>query len=704
MRYLKSGLLPVIWMLLCSMEYPPTARNPVIDVYHGVKLVDPYRWFETPDDQVSSWLEAQDSLTVSILDQLPQRQYLTERFNALWRYDDATTPQNVVEGDRLFWYTKAATDEKWIYRTKLTAASESEILLNPNYWGEDSALSYVLPSRDGSYIAYGRTQGDEDTVSYVMEVATKKILPDTLRGSRQQIICWMPENKGFYYWAHPKKGELPEGEEFYWHATYYHELGTPSAQDRKVMAHDTIKEYYHSVYLSEDARYRFYYRFHQGKTEVSIQAVASNEPPIPIAEGFTAAYSTTVLNDRLFILTNENAPKYKVFVTSVLKPQREHWQEFLPESNDKLAFFEGVADRIYTIYEHNAYSQVKIYSLEGKLLRELKLPEIGTTRVSGYWSRPEVWVHFSSFTRPDEDYLYDFESNQLNLYRKSPIAVDTSSMTTEQVWYPSKDETSISMFILHRTDLPRTADQPMLLTGYGGFNYRMIPNFSSLYYVWLEVGGSVAIPNLRGGGEYGEEWYNAGKLDKKQNVFDDFIAAAEWLISQGYTKPEKLAISGSSNGGLLMGAVAMQRPDLFKAVLCINPLLDMIRYHLFTYANIWAGEYGTADDPKQFQYLLDYSPYHNIKYGRVYPAMLLKASEQDIRTPVFHAAKMAARLQEANAGGPPILFLLERASGHTGSSTTSAAIDLNARLWAFLMDQIGLPGPSSTTQNVSLEE
>jgi prolyl oligopeptidase len=401
-----------------------------------------------------------------------------------------------------------------------------------------------------------------------------------------------------------------------------------------------------------------------------------------------------IIEGKMFITTDEDAPRKMVYWTTVDKPEREHWQVFLPEhEKDKLLYLAPIAGHLYVTYSHNAYTIVKIYDLEGNFLRDLPFPTIGSGSAGGRWSQPEVWVNFSSFSHPSTTYKYHFDKNELEVYHEFPVEVDTEGVVATQVWYPSKDGTEVSMFVVHKEGIELDGNNPTLLYGYGGFDVSMRPRFSTGALTWLEAGGVYAVANLRGGGEYGREWHEAGMLGNKQNVFDDFIAAAEWLIAEGFTSPERLAIQGGSNGGLLVGAVTVQRPELFAAVDCGVPLLDMVTYHRHGLANIWAEEYGSSDDPDQFEYLYAYSPYQNIKDGVKYPAFLVTGSENDARVDPLHARKMAARLQAANEGGGPIFCLIRDASGHGGGTTITTQIDQYAGERAFLMHYLGMEAP-----------
>ena len=691
--------VPMVMLLVVlahgTPRHPDTRQVSAADTLHGEVVLDPYRWLENGGaPEVVQWTDAQERFARGLLDTLPQREWLIRRLNEVWRYDDRSTPKEVLDGSRIFFWAKRKDEDRWRYVTQADERADTVEILNPNLWPLQETLDLATPSRDGSLLAFGKAHGgDEDPVVQIMEAATKRVLPDSLRGWRRGGVSWVPDNSGFFYSANPLKGEVPDGEEFYWHATYFHRIGTPASADRKVFWHDTVKEYFHGAGVTEDGQYVLYYRSQFDKNEVYIARVGDEGPPRPIVTGFDAQYGIDVIEGRLFIVTDLDAPRKRVFTAPVEAPERENWKEFIPESSDNLLSLSGIAGKIYVEYSHNATTRIAVHDIDGTYLRDLPLPGLGSASVSGYWSKATVWVSFSSFTYPKAIFTYDLPADELRLFHRSPVPVDVDHFTTEQVWYESKDGTPVSMFLIHGKDLALNGDNPVLLTGYGGFNIPQTPEFSGGYVAWIEAGGMVAIPNLRGGGEYGREWHEAGMRERKQNVFDDFHAAAEWLIREAYTAPARLAIQGGSNGGLLVGAAAVQRPDLYRAVLCEMPLLDMLRYHRFGLANIWAEEYGSADNPEQFRYLKAYSPYHNVVDGTRYPAMLLVAGENDARVNPVHARKMAARLQAADPDGHPILLIVHRETGHGRGTTLSRTIQQFADEWGFLMNQIGMkPG------------
>ena len=706
---MRRGILLLAALVLLALpawaiDYPETPKRPQTDTYHGVDIVDDYRWLEDADDpDVVTWTEAQETLTHSLIDHLPQKEWLVERFNKLWRYDDEGVPRRVLDGERIFYWTKKKDDEKWVYNTKANQDAETVVLIDPNQWDETEQLSGVSPSRDGKYLAFGKAEGgDENPVVKVMVVETGEILSDELQGWKQSVSSWLPDNSGFYYSCKPIEGEVPEGEHEYWHAAWLHKLGTPASEDVKVFWHDETKEYWHNTWVTEDGKYTVFQRSLFNTNEVFYRETDSDDELIPLATGFDAEYGVDFIGDKILIRTDKDAPLYKVFATTADKPEREHWREFIPEhEKDKLDYIAPIAGHLYTSYSHNAYTLVKIHDLEGEFIRELPFPTIGVGGVSGHWSQPEVWVYFSSFTYPSTTFKYHYAENDLEVYHEFPVEIDVDDVVAEQVWYESKDGTPVSMFIVHRKDIAQDGSNPTVLYGYGGFDISMRPRFSTSVVVWLEAGGIYAVANLRGGGEYGREWHEAGMKEKKQNVFDDFIAAAEWLIDNKYTSAERLGIRGGSNGGLLVGAATVQRPDLFKMVYCGVPLLDMVNYHEFGLANIWAEEYGSSDDPDQFKYLYEYSPYHNVKDSVRYPAFIVTGSENDARVDPLHARKMAARLQDADSGGGPIVLLIRRASGHGGGTTLTTLIDQHAEIWAFAMDQLGMQAPVLQTEGAT---
>ncbi|MFH2054834.1 MAG: prolyl oligopeptidase family serine peptidase, partial [bacterium] len=465
------------------------------------------------------------------------------------------------------------------------------------------------------------------------------------------------------------------------------------AADPLIWRDDQNKEYSPGLSRSEDFNYLFMMVWYSTNEENSLYYMDLNQRDgfHPMVDNFESTNYPAMIDTIAYIMTTDGAPNRKIMFTNIKTPEQENWSELIPESEDLLESFAIINRHLVLQYLHNAYHEIKIYTLGGRYLKTVELPTLGTvSEMQGTWDKPELFFKFQSFNYPRTNFRYDFDSGELAVIEKIEIDVNPDDYESSQVWYASKDGTQIPMFVVHKKGLSLDGNNPTLLYGYGGFFASQTPWFSGTYSYLLEKGIVLAVPNLRGGGEFGEEWHRGGMLEKKQNVFDDFIAAAEWLIDNKYTNPEKLAIRGGSNGGLLVGAVMVQRPDLFKVVMCGVPLLDMIRYHQFLIARFWIPEYGSSEDPEQFKYIYKYSPYHNIKQGVSYPATLLTAGESDGRVHPLHARKMAAALQAANSGDNPILILVERRAGHGQGKPTSMALEESADEWTFLFWQLGM--------------
>jgi len=678
------------------MPYPVTEKLRVDETLYGTTLSDHFRWLEEPSEKTTEWLSQQQQFTLQEIEAMPHVKWLTERWDTLSRYNDSTPPMPCKEGTRHFFRCKTKEQDRWVYYTQKTKEAKPEICVDPNGWPKEHFLDLISASHDGRYVAYGVSEGgNENPVIRILDLETGNHLPDTLDGWKIRSISWCPENAGFFYSAHPLKGTVPEGEEHYWNSAYYHKLGTLRCDDKKVFGSNTDKACYHTAYVTEDTLHEVFSCSKHRKNEVYFRRNNTDEPLTPLVKGFLGSYSVEFYKDQIYILTDEQADMQQIFVASLETPEREKWTLLVPEKEkSKITQCKIIDGRLFVNRLENAYTRIEIYDLKGNFLREVSLPGIGSASFSGYQeARPEVRISYSSFFHPTETFEYDFANDTLTSIHRTPIEVDTSRFETQQVRVTSKDGTAVTMFLLAKKNLVLDGSNPTYLTGYGGFQHSETPGFSSTYLLWLEAGGVVAIPNLRGGGEYGRGWHEAGIKEKKQNVFDDFIASAEYLIAEKYTSPNKLAIQGGSNGGLLVGAVMTQRPDLFRAVLCAVPLLDMIHYHKWGLAKIWEGEYGTSESQEAFRYLLKYSPYHNVKDGTHYPATMITVGENDARVNPCHARKMVARLQEANASSHPILLYHQAASGHSGAATLTDRIKQYALQHAFLMSQLGILVP-----------
>jgi prolyl oligopeptidase len=674
--------------------YPETAAHEVREILHGEEIVDPYRWLEDGDaPETRLWTERQNALTESYLAALPAREQIRQRLSELLSIGVLGTPAPVR--GRYFYVRREGDQNQPVLYWREGLNGVDRVAVDPNQLNPagTTALDWYYPSEDGRLLAYGISEdGSEESVLHLLRLDTGRHLRDTIPRMRAAALAWLPDGSAFYYTRYPAQGEVPEGEEHYHRAVFYHRLGTEPAGDPLVYK-PAQKEFWPNVRLSPDGRWlviEVARTFDQ--TDLYLQDLASNRPLIPVVENISASFEGQVTHGRLFIRTNLDAPTYRLYVADPEHPQQANWREIIAPLQD--AVLEGVtvaANRLGLSYLERASSRLSLSDLEGESVEEVVLPALGSVfGVGAEWDGNELFYGFSSYTVPPSVYRIDLNTGSAALWRQVEADFDPAQYQVEQVSYRSKDGTPISMFLVHRRGLLLNKENPTYLTGYGGFNISMTPAFSRSLLLWLEHGGLVAIPNIRGGGEYGEGWHQAGILGSKQNSFDDFIGAAEWLIDQGYTRPERLAAAGGSNGGLLVGAVLTQRPELFRAVLVQVPLLDMLRYHRFLIARLWIPEYGSADDPVQFRWLRDYSPYHRVQDGVAYPAVLLATAESDTRVDPMHARKMAARLQAATSTDRPILLRLESRAGHGAGKPLSKVLEELTDSWTFVFSELGV--------------
>ena len=677
---------------------PVAAQRPVEDVVQNHRIVDPYRWLEdAKSPETQKWVEAEAAYTRRLLDPLPGREQLHKRLSELMAIGSITAPQL---GGKYYFYTKReGSQNQPVLLVREEVHGTDRVLVDVNQLAADGtlALDWWVPSDDGKYVTYGTSpSGSEISTLHIIETSTGRLLPDTIERTRAASIAWKLDNSGFFYTRYPKKGEVPEGEEVYHRHVFYHALGSDPSHDPLIFGTELGAEDWPGVDLSNDGRWLLI-SVEQGwtKSELYVQDLKGGKEPVRITAGKNFLYGGQIYNGRIFITTNEDAPKYRLFVVDAASPARERWKEIIPESD---AIFQGAAivnGQLLAQYEKNASSQLKVFDPNGKALGDIQLPQIGTIAgIGGKWNRKEVFFKFSSFTMPDSVYQIDLASRGTTPWGKVEApGIDPAQYEVKQVWFNSKDGTRVPMFVFYKKGLELNGKNPTQLTGYGGFNVSNTPEFLGDRFAWLELGGVYAVANLRGGAEFGEEWHRDGMLDKKQNVFDDFIAAAEYLIEQKYTDKDHLAIRGGSNGGLLVGAVLTQRPDLFRAVVCQVPLLDMLRYQNFQIAKLWIPEYGSSDDPKQFGWLYAYSPYHHVKEGTEYPAILFMTADTDTRVDPMHAKKMAARMQAEAANGKnrerPILLRVDTKAGHGAGKPIAKQIDDLVDIYSFLFWQVG---------------
>jgi prolyl oligopeptidase len=679
---------------------PPKAKaEPVEDVVQGHKIVDPYRYMEDADNpDTQAYVREELAYARRILDPLAGRDKINARLEELLTIGTLGAPQ--LGGHYYFYTQREGMQNQPVLYVRERVNGTDRVLVDANQMAADGtvALDWWFPSEDGKYVAYGlSSSGSEESTLHIIETASGKALPDSIERTRFASVAWKNDSSGFYYTRHPHKGEVPAGEEVYHVKVFYHALGSDPAKDPLVFGEGRNAQDVPTVALSEDDRWLLI-TVYEGwsKAEMYLQDVKSGTPPVELTTGKEFLYEADMLQGKLYITTNEDAPRYRVFLADATNPKRENWKEIIPPADAVLQSANVFGGKLFAQYEHNASSQLKLFDLQGKALDDITLPTIGTVFASGgKWDKDEAFLGFQSFTVPPSVFRYDLNKHETSLWTKvNAPAIDPSIYQVDQVWYNSKDGTRVPMFVVYKKGLEKNGKNPTLLTGYGGFNISQTPSFGRSSYLWLEHGGVYAVANLRGGAEFGEDWHRAGMLENKQNVFDDFIAAAEFLISQKYTDKDHLAIRGGSNGGLLMGAMITQRPDLFRAVVCQVPLLDMLRYQNFQIAKLWIPEYGSAKDPKQFDWLYAYSPYHHVKAGTEYPAILFMTADTDTRVDPMHAKKMAALMQAEAKNGQsrerPILLRIETKAGHGAGKPVTKQIEEETDVYSFLFWQLGV--------------
>ena len=651
---------------------PPSRTDNVTETLHGVKITDPYRWLEDQNSpETRAWIDAQAKFARSYLDPLPGRDEIRSKLAGLLKVDIMGVP--VVRGGKYIFSRRLANEARFSICMRDGFNGKDEVLVAPESVSKDQNVSVSLlgVSDDGSILAYGVRFGGEDEHDVrLLDLRTRKLLPDGLPRARYFGFEIKADNSGYYYSRFVEK----QGSRI-----YYHAMGTPAASDTEIFGKGYGPDQNIGVGLSEDGRYLTIVvslGVPPKKVDVYIQNISAGGPPKPVVDGIEADFRPDIAGDYLYLQTNWKAPNWRILRVDLRNPARTNWKEVVPEGAQPIDSFSLAGHRLFVAYLENVAARIKQFDPDGKFLGDLKLPGIGTaTAPFGRWNDDESFFTFSSFTDPSTTWRTSASTGKQDLWFRPNVPIRPEDFQVEQVWYESKDKTRIPMFLVHRKGLDRDGARPTMLYGYGGFTASMTPQFSPTAATWVAMGGVYALANLRGGGEFGESWHRAGMFEKKQNVFDDFITAAEWLVANKYTKPSRLVIRGGSNGGLLVGAALTQRPDLFNTVLCGAPLLDMLRYQKFKVGSWWAAEYGSADDPKQFEYLYKYSPYHRVKKGVNYPAVMFITGDSDTRVDPLHARKMAALLQASTASDNPILLRYETEGGHTGSGSVDKMID-----------------------------
>ncbi|QKG80653.1 prolyl oligopeptidase family serine peptidase [Tenuifilum thalassicum] len=685
---------PLLAMMSCktaNVDYPKTKKVDVVDEYFGVKVPDPYRWLEDDKSpEVAEWVKQQNEVTFKYLNAIPFRNKIKQRLTEIWNYTSMGTPFKA--GGRYFFFKKEGLQNQSVLYMMEDLNSEPKVILDPNTFSEDGtvALSNVSVSRDGKYLAYAINDGGSDWQKIkVMELPSGKILPDEISWVKFSSIAW--KKNGFYYsrYDEPKEGsELSNINKN--HKVYYHKVGTPVESDKLIFSNSQYPLRNYSAQTTEDEKYLIIYES-ESTYGNSLYIKNLQDPKAnfsKITTGFEYEYNVIDhIDDNLIVLTNYKAPKYKLIKINVNSMDIGNWRDILPERKDVLRGCAIVGNKILANYIVDAKSQAEVYDLNGNNVSDIELPSIGTiSSISGELNDSIAFYSFSSFTVPPIIVKYNVNTNTSEEFFRPEINFNFDEYETKQVFYTSKDGTLVPMFIVHKKGIELDGNNPTLLYGYGGFNISLLPYFSTTRLFWLEQGGIFAVANIRGGGEYGENWYRAGTKLNKQNVFDDFIAAAEYLIKEKYTSPKKLAIQGGSNGGLLIGAVTNQRPDLFKVAIPQVGVMDMLRYHKFTIGWAWANDYGTSNDSIQFLNLYNYSPLHNIKPKTNYPAILVTTADHDDRVVPAHSFKYIATMQEKNPRPKnPALIRIQTRAGHGAGTPTSIQIDEYTDIYAFIM-------------------
>ena len=679
------------------LTYPQPRRTDQVDDYHGTKVADPYRWLEDTDSaETHAWVEAENKLTFGYLEKIPYRQAIRDRLTKLWNYERYTIPHQ--EGGRYFYDHNNGLQNQNVLLVAESLTAEPRVLLDPNLLSPDGtvAVSATAVSDDGKLMAYGiATSGSDWNEWHVRDIDTGKDLPDDIKWVKFSGASWTKDNKGFFYsrYDEPKGAALREAN--YFHKLYYHRLGTAQSDDKLIYERPDNKELGFAGNVTDDGRYliitvwqgtspknRLYYK----------DLTQPDSPVVKLLDDFDAQYNFIDNDGPVFwFQTDLEAPRGRLIAIDTRHPERTNWKTLVVQGPDKLEFSNVVNNSFLLAYLKDARTEVRVHDLTGTFLRNVDLPGIGTAQgFGGKRKDKETFYAFTSFISPTTIYRYDPQAAKSAIFRKPKVDFDAARYETKQVFYNSKDGTRVPMFLTYKKGIKLDGQNPVLLYAYGGFDISLTPTFSVPNVVWLEMGGIYAQANLRGGGEYGEEWHQAGMKLKKQNVFDDFIAAAEWLIDNKYTSTPKLAIRGGSNGGLLIGACLTQRPDLFGVALPEVGVMDMLRFHKFTIGWAWTSDYGSSDDPAEFKALYAYSPLHNLKPGTKYPPTLIATSDHDDRVVPGHSFKFAATMQADQAAPAPVLIRIEVKAGHGAGKSITKLIDETADTWSFVAHNLDM--------------
>ncbi|HEY9804652.1 MAG TPA: prolyl oligopeptidase family protein [Leptolyngbyaceae cyanobacterium] len=675
------------------LNYPLPRKSDQIDDYHGTLVADPYRWLEDPDsEETKAWVEAENKITFAYLGEVAVREKIQQRLTKLWDYEKYGIP--FKEGENYFYFKNNGLQNQSVLYTLKSLDSEARVLLDPNKLSADGtvALSGLAISDNGKLLAYGLSTAGSDWQEWkVLDIETGEDLPDHLNWIKFSGASWTNDNQGFFYSRYDEPNAKTKLEDVnYYQKLYYHRLGTPQSEDILIYQRLDEKEWGFRGYVTEDGCYLIILVWLGTDSRNLVFYKDLTQPNAEVVElisQFEANYSFIEHDETVFYFrTDLDAPRGRVIAIDIARPDKEAWREVIPQDKATLESVNVLNNQLIGDYLEDAHSQIKIFDLNGTFIKEVELPGLGSANgFGGKRYDTETFYSFTSFTTPVTIYRYNLITGKSELFRQPKVDFNPEDYETKQVFYQSKDGTQVPMFITHKKGIELNGNNPTCLYAYGGFNISLTPNFSVNTLVWMEMGGIYASANLRGGGEYGEEWHQAGMKEKKQNVFDDFIAAAEWLIANNYTRPAKLAIAGGSNGGLLVGACMTQRPELFGAALPAVGVMDMLRFHKFTIGWAWTAEYGSPDNPEEFPALYAYSPLHNLKPGTAYPATLITTADHDDRVVPAHSFKFAAALQAAHNGDAPVLIRIETKAGHGAGKPTTKIIEEVTDRWAFLV-------------------
>ena len=678
-----------------GLTYPVTPKDGTVDEYFGVKVPDPYRWLENDTSaQTAAWVKEENKVTDAYFATIPHRKALAERLKQVADYEKVGIP--FFRHGKWYFYKNDGLQNQSVMYVMDQLGGEPRVFLDPNLLSDDGtvALKGVYFSHDGKYAAYSISRSGSDWEEfYVLDAKTGKPLADHIEWAKFSGAAW--HGDGFYYSAYdsPEKGKefsnVNEG-----HKIYYHRIGTPQDNDQLIYMNPMFPQRFYSVSVNEEETMMFLYESGAGAgNNLFVRDLrVPGSQFIQMTSDMDLSYNVVeTIGDKIYLMTNEGAPKSKVTVADIHRPGIAQWKTLIPEGDDVLESADIIDGHLLLTYSKDASTHAYVHTLDGKRLHEVTLPSVGSAGFSGRKERKECFFSFTSFTVPGTIYQYDIATNKSVLYQAPKVNFNLNNYVSEQVFFQSKDGTRIPMFITYKKGMKRNGKNPVLLYGYGGFNISLGPSFSAMRMPFIEKGGIYAMVNLRGGNEYGEEWHLAGTKMRKQNVFDDFIGAAEWLIANKYTNPQKIAIQGGSNGGLLVGACMTQRPDLYRVAIPQVGVMDMLRYHKFTIGWNWASDYGTSDDSREmFEYLKGYSPLHNLRPGTSYPATLVTTADHDDRVVPAHSFKFAATLQECNAGPNPVLIRIDSKAGHGSGKPMSKVIEEQADIYGFIMHHLGM--------------